>query len=316
MSTGMLGKVLIAAPVDQLLIIGLERLGYEVISSVTITQQQGYDYMKDCVGVITSTRLQLDRTLIDAAPKLKWIGRMGSGMEVIDQDYAAEKNIVCFGSPGGISNAVGEHALGMLLDLLHHISKSNRQLQQEIWQREENRGFELEGKTIGIIGFGHTGKAFAKKLMGFDVNILAYDINKTVTVPSYVNLASHLQPIYEHADIVSFHVPQLPSTKYYFNDDFLDKMKKPFILINTSRGRVADTNTIYNGLHSGKIIGACLDVFESEPINYNNPLFKNILVMDQVIATPHIAGYTFDALKKMSQILLEKVEKEIVALKK
>ncbi|MCD6013024.1 MAG: hydroxyacid dehydrogenase [Flavipsychrobacter sp.] len=305
------GKVLIAAPVHKVLTDGLAAAGYNCLVHETIVQANAFELLKDCVGVITSTRLQLDKQLLDSAPKLKWIGRMGSGMEVIDVPYAESKGIACHASPEGNCNAVGEHAMGMLLALLHRISLGHEEMKNGVWLREENRGTELGGKTVGIIGYGYTGSAFAKKLQGFDVEILAYDKYAPENIPASVANCKNLEAIYEQSDIVSFHVPLQADTLHYFNDDFLQRMQKPFILINTSRGGVVDTNTLLQGIDGGKITGACLDVFEYEPVSrYDaatadklNSFFKR----PNVIVTPHIAGYTFEALYKMSRVLLDKI---------
>lgn len=306
-------KVLIAAPVHAVLTEGLAGLGYECIMHENISQSIAYGLIGDCVGVITSTRLQLDKELLDAAPMLRWIGRMGSGMEVIDVAYATRKGIQCYSSPEGNCNAVGEHALGMLLALVRRIQWSHTEIKTGIWKREENRGYELEGKTIGIIGYGHTGAAFAKKLAGFDVRLLAYDKYHTDAVPPHIQACKDLKEVYDEADIVSFHVPLQEDTRGYFGRAFIAAMRKPFIVINTSRGPVADTLALYDGLISGKVTGACLDVFEHEPVTTaDGPLkdaFNAMMHMPNVVATPHIAGYTFEALYKMSFFLLQKISR-------
>lgn len=305
------GKVIVAAPVHEVLIEGLVAAGYHCELHEHITQAIAPDVIKDCVGIITSTRLMLDSDLINAAPALEWIGRMGSGMEVIDTGYASQKGIKCYSSPEGNANAVAEHAVGMLLDITRRISYSNQELKQGIWKRNENRGTELEGKTIGIIGFGHTGRALARKLQGFDMHILAYDKN---VIPADNGLAipcATLDRIYKEADIVSFHVPQQPDTRYYFSDEFVNNMNKKFILLNTSRGQVVDTLALLRGMKERSVTGACLDVFESEPLTGLKDDIKIamsiLLAHPYVIATPHIAGYTYEALYKMSKILLDKV---------
>jgi D-3-phosphoglycerate dehydrogenase len=304
------GKVLIAAPVHSVLTEGLTALGYECITDEQITQNTAFNLIRDCKGVITSTRLQLDKELLDAAEKLEWIGRMGSGMEVIDLVYAAQKNIACFSSPEGNCNAVGEHAIGMLLSLVRRITWSQNEIKDGIWRRDENRGMELEGKTVGIIGYGHTGAAFAKKLSGFDVQILAYDKYDGSGIPQHVINCS-LDRLCDEADIISFHVPLQADTVHYCSKEFIDCVRKPFILINTSRGQVVDMEALKQGMSTGKIIGACLDVFEQEPLSAMNIEIRNslyeLMKSPNIIVTPHIAGYTFEALYKMSKVLLEKV---------
>jgi D-3-phosphoglycerate dehydrogenase len=304
-------KVLIAAPVHEAMINGLQRMGYACLQMPNINQETVVPLLGDIKGIITSTRLQLNKHLLDAAPELEWIGRMGSGMEVIDVNYAQSKGIHCFSSPEGNANAVGEHAVGILLSLIRKISSSGNEIKKGIWKRDENRGIELEGKTIGIIGFGHTGRAFAKKLSGFDMNILAYDKYSQEPVPDYVRSCKGLSEIYNEADIISFHVPLLEGTYHYFNDAFLNSMVKPFILLNTSRGKVVSLKTLHRGIEENKISGVALDVFEEEPLSKLEPslqqLWAQLVNLPQVIATPHIAGYTFEALFKMSSVLLSKV---------
>ncbi len=304
-------KVLIAAPVHAALTEGLAAHGYECVMHEQISQDIAYELIGDCVGVITSTRLQLDKGLLDAAKELQWIGRMGSGMEVIDLEYAESKGIMCFSSPEGNSNAVGEHALGMLLSLIRRITWSHNEIGRGIWRREENRGIEIEGKTVGIIGFGHAGSSFAKKLQGFDARILAYDKYQPEVIPSNIIKCNDLSPIFSEADIISFHVPLAAETKHYFNSEFVAMMRKPFILINTSRGSVVDTMALYAGMQSGKITGACLDVFEKEPIAAMSAGMRGIMdelnALPNVVLTPHIAGYTHEALFKMSRVLLDKI---------
>lgn len=303
-------KVLIAAPVHRILTDWLTANGYECMVQEQITQQQAFDLIRDCSGVITSTRLQLNRELIDSAPMLEWIGRMGSGMEVIDVQYAQAKGINCFSSPEGNANAVAEHALGMLLSLNKRIIKSNNEIKQGQWLRDENRGVELDGKSIGIIGFGHTGRAFAKKLMGFDVQIMVYDKYNQEDYPKYVSKAS-LEDIWLDADIISFHVPLQEDTYHYVDAAFVDKMRKPFVIINTSRGIVIDTYALWDGLQKKKIRGACIDVWEEEPLSKMSEemraLLDKIANRPEVVLTPHIAGYSYEAIYKMSKSLLSKI---------
>lgn len=302
--------VLIAAPVHPVLTEGLVAAGYRMLVREKITQQEALALVGDCTGIITSTRLQVSKELIDAAPGLQWIGRMGSGMEVIDVDYAAAKGIRCVGSPEGNCNAVAEHALGLLLGITKRIHWSACEVAEGKWLREENRGTELEGKTIGIIGFGHTGRAFAKKLQGFDMRILAYD-TRSKAVPDYVEYCSDLESIYRHATIVSFHVPIDAGTRHYLDEDFLLKMHQSFVLLNTSRGEVVDTKVLKYGLEIGKILGAGIDVWPEEPMERMDTearaLLNAIVKLPQVIITPHIAGYSREAVYKMSKVLLEKL---------
>ncbi len=308
------GKVLIAAPTHPVLIDGLSSIGYQCVLHEDISQDMAYMLIGDCTGVITSTRLQLDKALLDSAKQLRWVGRMGSGMEVVDVEYAAIKGVTCFSSPEGNCNAVGEHALGMLLALIRRITWSQNEINKGIWRREENRGIEIEGKTIGIVGYGHAGSSFAKKLLGFDARILAYDKYKPEGIPSNI-INTNLDQIFSEADIVSFHVPFGPDTLHYFNADFIERMRKPFILINTSRGTVVDTAALYRGLQQKKVLGACLDVFEQEPLAAMDADLRDIVAdlsaSPNVVITPHIAGYTHEALYKMSKVLFEKISTQL-----
>lgn len=304
------GKVLIAAPVHPVLTEELEARGYTLLREEKITQERAFELIKDCVGVITSTRLKLNEALLSAAPLLKWIGRMGSGMEVIDVPFAMSKGIQVAASPEGNCNAVGEHALGMLLSVSKRISWSQREVLDGKWLRDANRGFELEGKTVGLIGFGHTGRAFAKKLMGFDVRILAYDPFNKEEDPAYVERAT-LETLQQEADVISFHVPIGNDTRHYFNDVFITKMSKPFILVNTSRGEVIERSALLKGLDDGTVKGVCLDVWEGEPMEKMDVNQRETLLaigrMPQAVITPHIAGYSHEAVYKMSRTLLEKL---------
>ncbi len=304
------GNVLIAAPVHPVLPEGLEAAGYRVKIMDSVTPEAATAALADCTGVITSNRLLLGREMLDAAPILKWIGRMGSGMEIIDTDYARQRGILCFSSPEGNANAVAEHAVGMLLALTKKISRSHGQVRQGIWQREANRGMELEGKTVGIIGFGHTGRALARKLLAFDMRLLAYDIKADIPLPAYITPVS-LAEMQQESDMISFHVPYSGDTHHYFDRDFLYAMQKPFILINTSRGPVADTMAILEGIERKRIIGAVLDVVEGEPsgdtAHVHQPDIRLLSEQEEVIITPHIAGYSHEAMYKMSKILLDKV---------
>jgi len=305
------GKVLIAAPVHTVLTDGLKEMGFELVVSEKINQSMAYELIGDCVGVVTSTRLQLDRALIDAAPALQFIGRMGSGMEVIDVAYAEARNIQCFSSPEGNSNAVGEHALGLLLGLTKRIAWSRQEVAEGKWLREENRGTELEGKTMGIIGYGHTGRSLVKKLQGFDMKVLVYDKYNQPVAAHGIEVCDTLDTIFRDADVISFHVPIQSDTHHMFNEAFIMQMRKPFIVINTSRGEVVDTEALLQGMQNGRIAGAGLDVFEEEPLEKMSAVKKHsvnqLLRMHNTIITPHIAGYSQEALYKMSHVLLKKI---------
>ena len=304
-------KALIAAPVHPVLINTLEKHGFECHIQEKVGRDEAKELLKDCEGLVTSTRLLIDKEMLDAAPGLKWLGRMGSGMEIIDVPYAESKGIACFSSPEGNRNAVAEHALGMLLSLNKNIIKSNNEVKQGIWKREENRGIELEGKAIGIIGMGNTGTALAKILSGFDMNVLVYDKYKSDVVLPHVKQCNTLNEILQQIDIISFHVPLTDETYEYVNQELIDSMSRPFTLVNTSRGKVINTEAVLKGLNSGKILGVCLDVWEEEPISKMSETAKNNLEkmasLPNVIITSHIAGYSHEALYKMSKILVDRI---------
>ena len=306
-------KVLIAAPVHEVLLKGLEAAGYELLLHEKINQEHGLQLIKDCVGVITSTRLQLNKELIDAAPKLQFIGRMGSGMEVIDVPYAESKGIRCIGSPEGNCNAVAEHALGMLLALNKKILKSHNEIKEGRWLRDENRGTELEGKTIGIIGYGHTGAAFAKLLRGFDMKIMVYDKYKTIAPEPHIIVCNSITELQKEADILSLHVPFQEDTFHLVDEKFMEEMSKDFVLINTSRGTVVESKALLHLLKNGRIKGLALDVWEEEPMDKMSDAYKKLLndliTENNTLITAHIAGYSREALYKMSIILLERITK-------
>jgi len=307
--------VLIAAPVHDVLLSKLSALGYTYDIITDVNNERASATVANYEGIITSTRLNMDKAFIDQATQLKWVGRMGSGMEIIDLAYATEKNIVCFSSPEGNANAVAEQALGMLLSLQHKVNSAHAELQQNIWLREENRGVELEGMTAGIIGYGHNGSAFARKLKAIGVNVLALDKYKKGFAEEGIVECAAIQEIYEQADIISFHLPLNNETQFYFDEDFVQSMNKPFVLLNLSRGKIVRQSALYNGMKNGKIIAAALDVFEVEPIQKMKDDMRaqldELLAMPNFIGTPHIGGYTVQALYKMSFVLAQKIENSI-----
>ncbi len=306
------GRVLVAAPVSPSLLSGLEERGYSYLYLPHIEEEEAARELRDCQGLITSTRVRVDAELLDQAPQLRWIGRMGSGMEIIDLEAAASRGVYCFNSPEGNAQAVAEHALGMMISLNRRITHSHLDLQLGLWRREENRGHELGSMTLGIIGMGHTGKALANLMKGFGTRVLGYDIQPRVPFPRHVERVS-LQTLQSEAQIVSFHVPLDKTTHHYLNLEFIRRMAQPFILVNTSRGAVVDREALVTGLNQGMIIGACLDVWEQEPLDRmsmsSRSVYMELAARPECVFTPHIAGYSHQALERMGAVLMEKLDR-------
>ena len=269
--------------------------------------------IKNYDGLILRSRFKIDKEFIDKAINLKFIARVGSGIENIDSKYAKTKNIEVISSSEGNSNAVGEHAMGLLLSLLNNINTSSVQVKKGLWIREQNRGYELEGKTVAILGLGNTGKSFAKKIAAFNCNVIYFDINDDIK--SDIAKKSSLDDIYEKADILSLHLPHTKLTFNLFNKTFIEKFNKPFWLLNTSRGSIVNTADLIDALKSNKVLGAGLDVLDIESssftkiINDKNDNFHKLSSFKNVIITPHIAGWTFESNIKLSEIVVNKIKK-------
>lgn len=303
--------IIITAKVHPWLLDTLAAKGYELDYAPQITYEELLVKAPVAEGLIVTTRLKIDKAMIDAAAKLKWIGRLGSGMELIDTEYAAARNIICVSSPEGNRNAVGEHALGMLLSLMNNINKSAAEVKNDLWVRDENRGMELTGRIVGIVGFGNTGGAFAKLLSSFDVTILAYDKYKNDFGGKAVREAN-LEQVARYADVISFHLPLSAETHHFANKEFFDILEqKPFI-INTSRGNVVDPKALITALNEGKVRGAALDVLENEKLGTltedQKATFHDLRSRDNVLITPHIAGYTNEAYLRMAEVIVQKLK--------
>lgn len=265
-------------------------------------------------GVIIRSKIKIDKTIIDAATKLKFIGRVGAGLENIDVEYATQKGIKCFNSPEGNRDAVGEQALGMLLTLFNNILKADFEVRTGKWIREGNRGLEIKRKTIGIIGCGNMGGAFAQRLKGFEANVIAYDKYKFGYSNEFVT-EKELEDLFEQTDILSLHVPLTEETKFMINDEFINRFKKDIYIINTARGKVLKTEDLVKNMKLGKVLGAALDVLEYEQISFENlhsgndlpEAFQYLINSKNIVLTPHIAGWTHESNIKLSEFLADKI---------
>lgn len=291
----------------------LSKAGYTCVDLTASTKEQCEQHIHDADGLVIRSRFPMNEDFLKHAPKLKFIARSGAGMENIDLSYTDKRGIVCHNAPEGNRNAVGEHALGMLLSLFNKLNKGDREVRNGLWDREGNRGVELDGKTVGIIGYGNNGAAFAKKLRGFDVQVLAFDKYKAGFSDDFVKESS-LQRIFEEADVLSFHIPQNEETLFMGDDAFFSQFKKPFYVINLSRGKIIRTTDLMKGLESGKIFGACLDVLEFESSSFENifsgktpAAFQSLLASDKVVLSPHVGGWTVESYFKLSDVLADKI---------
>lgn len=293
----------------------LEREGFINEMDFTSSKEAIESKINDYDGVVIRSRFKIDKTFLDKAAHLKFIARVGAGLENIDCEYAIQKGIELISAPEGNRNAVGEHALGMLLSLFNKLNQADKSVKSGKWERERHRGFELEGKTVGIIGYGNMGKSFAKKLKGFDVNeVVFYDIQSGLEDENAQQVS--LEELQQKADVLSLHIPWTPLTDKMINTDFIQKFAKPFWLINTARGKNVVTKDLVEALKNGKILGAGLDVLEYEKLSFENmdvekipEELKYLFEADNVILSPHVAGWTFESHKKLAQTIADKILK-------
>ncbi|RZJ64953.1 MAG: hydroxyacid dehydrogenase [Flavobacterium sp.] len=291
----------------------LEQAGFENNADYASTKQEIEAKIAGYNGIVIRSRFDIDRQFLDAATNLQFIARVGAGLESIDCDYAMEKGIHLIAAPEGNRNAVGEHALAMLLSLFNNLNKADRDISNGQWIREGNRGHELDGKTVGIIGYGNMGKAFAKKLRGFNVEVLCYDIKPLVGDANAKQVT--LEELQEKADVLSLHTPWTTETNRMVNSEFINAFSKPFWLINTARGKSVVTQDLADALKSGKVLGAGLDVLEYEKSSFEHlfsddaipDAFQYLLDAQNVLLTPHIAGWTFESHEKLAQVIADKI---------
>ena len=292
----------------------LQQAGFHNEADFISSKEVIEDKIKDYHGIVIRSRFKIDKTFLDKATNLQFIARVGAGLESIDCDYAIARNIALIAAPEGNRNAVAEHALGMILSLFNKLNQADAEIRKGQWNRESNRGHELDGKTVGIIGYGNMGKAFAKKLRGFDVEVICHDILPNVGDANAKQVT--LEELQQKADLLSLHIPWTPETDKVVNANFIASFSNPFWLINTSRGKNVVTADLVQALESGKILGAGLDVLEYEKLSFetlfndkNTPeAFDYLLKSSKVLLSPHIAGWTFESHERLAQVIVDKIK--------
>lgn len=308
----MMKKVLIADDMHPSILTMLSEIGFSPNYQPNIQRPELLNIIKDYEGLLIRSKTKIDKEFLTHQQKLEFIGRAGAGLDLIDIEAVEQLNIQLFAANEGNSDAVAEHTLGMLLSLFNKINWADAEVRQKIWLREANRGIELKGMTVGIIGYGNMGKALSERLAGFGVEVLAYDCFKTDYSSNLVKEVT-MEEIFEKTDVLSLHIPLNESSKMLVNDAYLSKFKKNIFLINTSRGEVASVTDILKNLQSGKVRGACLDVLENEKMKQltaeQEEVYEQLFQMKNVILTPHIAGWTVESYRKINEVLFEKIKK-------
>lgn len=284
-------------------------MGYQVDDEPQITRQQTLEKIKDYSGIAVRTKFRIDAEIFAAATNLKFVARAGAGLDNIDDKIAFKRNIQLINAPEGNCDAVGEHATGLLLSLMNNFRRADIEIRNGVWDREGNRGYELKGKKVGIIGYGFMGQSFAKKLAGFEVDVMAYDKYKTGFSDAFVREAS-MEEIVKYSDVLSLHIPLTTETRQMVDDEYFFHFKKPIFFINTARGEIVNTTAVLNAIKNGKILGAGLDVLQTEkfPALGEQPWYDELKDNKQVILTPHVGGWTFDSYRKISEVLAKKLE--------
>jgi len=304
-----LKNILIVDDIHPIFIERAQALGYTCNYQPTIKLEEALGIIAEYEGLLIRSKFRVDKQVLDTATSLKFIARAGAGMDNIDEAYARQKNVLLLNAPEGNMDAVGEHAVGLLLALMNRFLISDHQIRAGHWKREANRGYELKGKTVGIIGYGFMGQSFARKLQGFGVEVIAYDKYKTGFSDQYAREVS-MEEIVKHSDVLSLHIPLTNETRGLVNDEYLFHFKKPIFLLNTARGKVVEVRAVLNAINQGKILGAGLDVLEVEkfPALAEQEWFEELRKCDKVILTPHVSGWTFDSYRKLSEVLAKKLK--------
>ncbi len=305
----MTNKILIADHLHPAFKLAAQDFGFEVDDFPEIKKEEVLKILPNYIGLAIRTKFKVDEEMMNAAPNLKFVARAGAGMDNIDIAIAAQRNIQLINASEGNRDAVGEHTIGLLLSLMNNFRKADIEIRNQIWDREANRGYELKGKTIGIIGYGHMGQSFAKKLKGFEVNVIAYDKYKTGFSNDYAREVS-MEEIVKFSDVLSLHIPLTKETRQMINDEYFFHFKKPIYFLNTARGEIVNTQSVLKAIKQGKILAAGLDVLETEkfPALSQEVWFADLIQNGKLILTPHVAGWTVESYRKISEVLAEKLK--------